>query len=85
MFGAGRFDAAAVADEGGVLKTAGVVIDDWKLPIFKRHLDAAECKYTEHPGITPVTLTLRVQYEWLSKLKPIIEAANEECRNERRA
>lgn len=67
------------------MKTAGVVIDDWKLPIFKRHLDAAGCKYTEHPGIVQETLTLRVQYEWVSKLKPIIEAANEECGNERRA
>lgn len=67
------------------MKTAGVVIDDWKLPIFKRHLEGARCKYTEHPGITHGTLTLRVQYEWVSKLKPIIEAANEECRNEQRA
>jgi len=67
------------------MKTAGVVIDDWKLPIFKRHLDEAGCTYTEHPGITDGTLTLRVQYEWVATLKPIIEAANEECRNEQRA
>lgn len=65
------------------MKTAGVVIDDWKLPIFKRHLDAAGCKYTEHPGITQGTLTLRVEYEWVSELKPIIEAANKECKNGR--
>lgn len=67
------------------MKIAGVVIDDWKLPIFKRHLDGAGYKYTEHPGVTHGTLTLRVNYAWVSELKPIIEAANEECRNERRA
>jgi len=64
------------------MKTAGVVIDDWKLQIFKKHLDAAGYAYTEHPGITEDTLTLRVKYEWVAELKPIIEAANKECANE---
>lgn len=59
---------------------AGVVIDGWKLPIFKRHLDAAGYEYTEHPGITPDTLTLKVTFKWLHMLQPIIEAANAECR-----
>ena len=67
------------------MKVAGVVIDDWKLPIFHRHLGAAGYVYTQHPGITQGTLTLCVQYEWVSKLKPIIEAANEECANAKRA
>ena len=65
------------------MKTAGVAIDDWKLPIFKKHLDAAGYTYTEHPGLTKNTLTLVVEYEWVAELKPIIEAANEECRNGR--
>jgi hypothetical protein len=60
---------------------AGVVIDDWKLPVFKRHLDAAGYAYTEHPGITPDTLTLKVTCEWVHKLQPIVKAANDECRN----
>lgn len=59
---------------------AGVVIDGWKLPIFKRHLDAAGYEYTEHPGITPDTLTLKVTCESAHRLKPIVEAANAECR-----
>lgn len=67
------------------MKTAGVAIDDWKLPIFKKHLDAAGYTYTEHPGLTQDTLTLVVEYEWVAELKPIIEAANKECSNERRA
>ncbi len=62
-------------------KTAAVAIDTWKLPTFKRHLDAAGYSYTKHPGITEDTLTLKVKYEWLADLKPIIEAANAECAN----
>lgn len=61
------------------MKTAAVVMDDWKLPTFKKHLDAAGYAYTEHPGITKGTLTLKVKYEWVAALKPIIEAANAEC------
>lgn len=67
------------------MKKAGVVIDDWKLPIFKRHLDMAGFAYTEHPGITEGTLTLRVEYKWVGELKPIIKAANTECANAKRA
>jgi hypothetical protein len=61
------------------VKTAGVVIDAWKLPVFRRHLDTAKRDYTEHPGITPDTLTLKVKYDWVHELQPIIEAANAEC------
>lgn len=66
---------------GASTKTAGVLIDDWKLPIFKKHLDRAGYAYTEHSGTTKDTLTLRVQYKWVADLKPIIEAANKECAN----
>ena len=62
------------------MKTAAVVIDDWKLPIFKRRLDDAGCAYTEGRGVTAGTLILRVQYKWLADLKPIVEAANNEAR-----
>lgn len=58
---------------------AGVVLDDWKLPIFKKHLDAAGYKYDEPVPFTNGTLTLKVHYEWVSKLQPIIEAAQREC------
>lgn len=58
---------------------AGVVIDDWKLPVFKRHLDAAGFKYTQHPGVTPDTITLKVITEWVHKLQPVVKAANDEC------
>ncbi len=63
------------------MSTGAVFIDSWKLPIFRKHLDAAGYSYTEHPGITANTLTLRVKYKWVANLKPIIEAANKECAN----
>ena len=63
----------------GDFKTAGVVIDDWKLPIFKRHLESSGYSYSEHSGLQG-TLILRVKYQWLRELKPVIEAANEECK-----
>jgi hypothetical protein len=62
-----------------VSKKAAVVFDDWKLPIFKKHLDAAGYKYEESVPFTPDTLVLKVHYEWAHKLTPIIEAANREC------
>lgn len=63
------------------MKTAGVVIDVWKLAVFKKHLDAAGYSYVEDAGPVRGTLLLRVKYEWAHTLKPVIEAANEECKN----
>jgi hypothetical protein len=63
---------------------AGVVLDDWKLPIFKKHLDAAGYKYDEPVPFTNRTLTLKVHCEWVSQLQPIIEAAQRECAEMRR-
>ena len=60
-------------------KKAAVVLDDWKLPIFKKHLDAAGYRYEEPVGFTDGTLILKVYYEWVHELKPIIEAAQREC------
>lgn len=60
-------------------KKAAVVLDDWKLPIFKKHLDAAGYKYEESGPFTDGTLTLKVHFEWVHELQPIIEAAQREC------
>lgn len=65
-------------------KVAAIVLDEWKLPIFKKHLDNAKRIYTQHPGITTGTLTLRVNYEWVADLSPIVEAANAECKEVRK-
>lgn len=61
------------------MKTAAVLIDSHKLPVFKKHLDAAGFKYTEQPGPTADTLLLKVEYKWVADLQPIIVAANTEA------
>jgi hypothetical protein len=61
------------------MRTAGIVIDNWKLPIFKKHLDAAGFTYEEPVKFTTGALILKVHYEWVHRLKPIIEAAQREC------
>jgi hypothetical protein len=65
-------------------KKAAVMIDGWKLGIFIKHLDRAKRVYTQHPGITKDYVLLKVEYEWVSDLSPIIEAANTECENAKR-
>lgn len=67
------------------MKIAGVGLDDWKLPIFRKHLDAAGYKYDEPVPFTNGTLVLRVHYEWVHELQPIIEAAQKECAEKRKA
>jgi hypothetical protein len=73
-------------DQTGMLgmKTAGVVIDDWKLAIFRKHLDNAGFAYTQHPGITPDTITLKVKYWWVADLQPVVQAAYDECAKSKR-
>lgn len=60
-------------------KVAGVGLDDWKLPIFRKHLDAAGYTYEEPTPFVDRTLILKVHYEWVHELQPIIEAAQREC------
>lgn len=60
-------------------KTAAVGLDDWKLPVFKKHLDAAGYRYDEPLPLTDRTVLLKVHYEWVHELQPIIEAAQREC------
>lgn len=61
------------------MKIAGIVIDPYKLPVFKRHLDAARLEYTEHPGPVKDTLLLRVKCNFVSEVQPVVEAAQKEC------
>lgn len=61
------------------MKTAGVFIERWKLATFKRNLDVAGFVYTEHPGLTPETLLLKVSFASIAALQPVVERANREC------
>lgn len=60
-------------------KLAGVTIDSWKVPIFKKHLDAAGYKYNKEKQFTATTVVIQVHYEWVHELQPILQAAAQEC------
>jgi hypothetical protein len=61
------------------VKIVGLVLDAWKLPVFKRHLDAAGYTYSQHPGLTADTWLLKVRCAWVHELQQVVVAANEEC------
>lgn len=58
---------------------AAIAIDDWKLPIFKRHLEAAGYTFTQSVGFTPSTLLLAVAHDDLGALHGVVKAANTEA------
>lgn len=58
------------------MKKAAVVLDKWKLPVFEKHLKNGGFDYEIFDGITKDTLSLRVHTKYISKLAPVIEAAN---------
>lgn len=57
---------------------AEVVLDDWKLPIFKKHLDKAGYTYEQFSGPTQGCITLSVETEFISTLQPVIEKCQTE-------
>ena len=58
---------------------AAIVLNDWKLPIFKRGLDKEGYQYTKHRGPTPDTLVLKIETDDLERLKPIVEKMNQDA------
>lgn len=58
---------------------AGIIIDDWKLSIFERHLKQGGYVYEQLPGIVPKTLSLFVQTTNLKALGVVVKAANTEA------
>lgn len=61
---------------------AGIVIDNWKLPIFERHLTKAGYAYKWTPGFTKDSGVLTVELSRPTEaatLHPIVKAANDEA------
>lgn len=60
---------------------AGIVIDNWKLDIFKKRLDDAEFTYTVQLGISDDTLTVKVEYDQfsLAHLQSVVQGAQNEA------
>lgn len=55
------------------------MVDDWKIPIFKKHFDGALIRYDEPIGFTKGTSIFKIYPESIAKAHPIIEAAALEC------
>ena len=63
------------------MKTVGIAIDDYKLATFKRVLEGAGYTFNKHPGLSKGTLFLKVETDDVSKLQPVVEKANRECKS----
>jgi hypothetical protein len=58
---------------------AAIIIDDWKSPIFERHLLQAGYSYEKRPGLTESTLLLTVETDDAKALGTVVRAANTEA------
>lgn len=58
---------------------AGVAIDDWKLPIFTRHLTQAGYTFKNTGELIEGTLLLQVETTNPIALQEVLRSANTEC------
>lgn len=59
---------------------AAIVVDDYKLPVFRRRLGESGYQFEEAAGVTADTKTLTVQTENLTALAEVVKAANRESK-----
>lgn len=58
---------------------AAILVDNWKLPIFRRILDEEGYEYEELSKLSKGSSVIKVTTDDLSKLKPIVERMNMEA------
>ena len=65
------------------MKTAAIVLDSWKLKIFKKHLDEAGFDYRQHSGPGHDCITLKVFFEFkdFKKLNSLVVKMNQTAAN----
>lgn len=63
---------------------AGIAVDDWKLPVFRKRLKAAGFAYEDGGALTPGTTILTVKTDNILALKKVLEACQSECANSKR-
>ena len=61
------------------MQKAGIMLDDWKLPIFKKSLDDAGFQYEQSPGITEDTILLTVETDDLYALSLVVKKMNDKA------
>ncbi len=57
----------------------GIAIDDWKLPIFERHLKQSGYRFSNAGSLTPGALILTVETTNAAALADVVKAANTEA------
>lgn len=65
------------------MQIAAVVIDTWKLPIFRRALDRACYLYTQHDDSILDTTILKIETNNMVVLSTIIQEINNEAARSR--
>ena len=64
---------------------AGIAVDDWKLPVFRKRLTEAGFEYEDAGPLTLVgnTTMLTVETDDAEGLQKVIEACQAECASQR--
>lgn len=58
---------------------AGIAVDDWKLPIFRKRLTEGGYKYEDGGALTSGTTLLTVETDDMLRLKRLLEECQTEC------
>jgi len=63
---------------------AGIAMDSYKATTFRKNLQKAGFKWTEHPGLTDVMLIFQVEFtnETLAKLTKVVTLSNNASQRE---
>ena len=63
---------------------AGIAVDNWKLPVFRKRLTEAGYAYDDAGELTPGTTLLTVKMTDMLALKKVLERCQSECREMKR-
>lgn len=58
----------------------GIVVDNWKLPVFRKQLTAAGYEYSEVGALTANTSVLTVEANDMLALEKLLRTCQAECR-----
>ena len=61
---------------------AGIAVDNWKLPVFRKRLTEAGFHYEDAGAFTCDTTILTVETDDMLALKSVIEKCQAECRKD---
>jgi len=59
---------------------AGIAVDNWKLPVFRKRLTEAGYEYADGGALTVNTTLLTVETDNILALKKVLEKCQAECR-----